>query len=173
MPRDLTPLVRRAAPVRGIFVALAVAAAFAACSGPGPSAPVSPTPGAPTAPPTAAPPTAGPPTSSPSGPAGVIVTIAAGGETFRVLLTEADDIATARELLAGTSMANIPNGRVVRGDPGVNTGYSWHLDPADFEWAEVTIELCDGKPSDVEKNAISGDRFCPWSAKVTAIEDAG
>jgi hypothetical protein len=169
MPRDLKPLARRATPVRAALLALAAAAVFAACSAPGPSAPANPTPGTPTAPPTAA-----PPTSSPSAGAGVIVTIAAGGETFRVLLTEADDIATARELLAGTSMANIPNGRVIRGDPGVNTGYSWHLDPADFEWAEVTMELCDGKPSDVEKNAISGDRFCPWSARVTLIEeDAG
>ena len=100
------------------------------------------------------------------------MTVEVGDETYRILLTEAADIATARALLAGTSMANIPNGKVVRGDPGVNTGYSWHIDPNDIEWAEVTMELCDGKPSDVEANTISGDRFCPWSAKVTAVEDA-
>ena len=142
---------------------IVAAAALAACGTPGTptSPPTSPTPGTPTSPPSAA----------PSAAAGVVVTIEAGGETYRVLLTQPDDIATARALLAGTSMANIPTGKVVRGDPGVNTGYSWHIDPNDIEWAEVTMELCDGKPSDVEANTISGDRFCPWSAKVTAVED--
>lgn len=144
-----------------------LAATLAACSPASPTtAPASPTPGGPSAPPTAA-----PPTSSPSVPAAVIVTIDTGGETFRILLTQPDDIAIARALLAGTSRSNIPNGRVIRGDPGVNTGYSWHIDPNDIEWAEVTMELCDGNPSDVENNAISGDRFCPWFARVTAIED--
>ena len=158
------PLVDRRRPgatLRIVAVA-ALAASLAACSTVGPStAPASPTPATPTARPTASPPTQ----------AGVIVTVAAGGETYRILLTEADDIAIARDLLAGKASSNIPNGRVVRGAAGVNTGYSWHIDPNDVEWAEMTIELCDGKPSDVEKNAISGDRFCPWSAQVVAIDE--
>lgn len=147
---------------RALPVLVLVAAALAACATPGPTTPPSPTPGTPTTPPSA----------GPSSPAGVVVTVEAGGETYRILLTEPDDIATARALLAGTATANIPNGKVVRGDPGVNTGYSWHIDPNDIEWAEMTMELCDGKPSDIEANTISGDRFCPWSAKVTAVEDS-
>jgi hypothetical protein len=101
----------------------------------------------------------------------VVVTLEVVGETYRILLTDPADIAVARELLAGNEAPSIPNGKVVRGDPGVNTGYSWHIDPNDIEWADMTIELCDGRPSDVEANSISGDRFCPWSAEVVAVDD--
>jgi hypothetical protein len=60
---------------------------------------------------------------------------------------------------------------VVRGDDGgVNTGFSWHIDPASLEFADMTIEVCDGTPSDVERGMIS-DRFCPWSAEVVAIDE--
>jgi hypothetical protein len=52
----------------------------------------------------------------------------------------------------------------------VNTGYTWHIDPADIEWADSTIEVCDGLPSDVEEGAITSDRFCPWSAEVIAVD---
>lgn len=103
----------------------------------------------------------------------VIVTIRVVGETYRVLLTDPADIAVARDLLAGKEAPRIPNGKVVRGDDGgVNAGYSWHIDPSDFEWADVTIEVCDGKPSDVAAGTITSDRFCPWSAEVVAIDPA-
>ncbi len=144
------------------IVVLAAAAVLAACS---PGATPSPTPGTPTGPP-------GPPSPSP-GASGVVVTIDVTGETYRILLTDPADIQVARDLLDGKAAPGIPNGKVVRGDPGVNTGYSWSIDPSDIEWADMTIELCDGKPSDVEANEISGDRFCPWSAKVVAVEPYG
>jgi hypothetical protein len=106
----------------------------------------------------------------PAGP--VIVTIrVADLETYKVMLTESDDIAAAEHLLAGTEAPDIPNGRVVRdGDGGVNSGYNWHIDPADVEWADSTTEVCDGLPSDVEKAIITSDRYCPWTAEVVAID---
>jgi hypothetical protein len=57
-------------------------------------------------------------------------------------------------------------------ETGVNEGYSWSLDPNDIEFADVTVEVCDGLPSDVEAGTISGDRYCPWSATVVAIDPA-
>jgi hypothetical protein len=106
---------------------------------------------------------------------GVIVTFrVADAEEYRVLLTDPEDIAIAERLLAGEAAPPIPNGVIVRGgDGGVNTGYSWHIDPESVEFAEMTIELCDGRPSYVEDGTLSGDRFCPWSAEVIAIEPAG
>jgi hypothetical protein len=102
----------------------------------------------------------------------VVVTFeVAGDERFKALLTEPADIDTARRLLDGEDVPSIPNGRVVR-ETGVNEGYSWSLDPADIEFAEVTIEVCDGLPSDVEAGVISGDRYCPWSAVVIAVDPA-
>ncbi len=58
---------------------------------------------------------------------------------------------------------------MLRGAPDVNVGYSWHIDPATIEFADTTTEVCDGRPSDVEKGAITADYYCPWSAKVVAI----
>ena len=125
--------------------------------------------------PSSSPPSAVTPTPSAPSPAanGMIVTIQVGDEEYRILLTDDDDIATAEELGTGDRDPLIPVGTIVRtGDGGVNSGYSWHIDPASFEWAELTIELCDGRPSFVEAGTISGDIFCPWSAQVVSVEPA-
>ena len=106
---------------------------------------------------------------SPTSPSpAAVATFAVSGETFRVALTTADQIAAARAAQAG-GPARIPSGRVVSGTQ-VNTGWSWHLE--DLSFAEVTIELCDGRPSDVEQAGVQfgGGRFCPWTATVVRIE---
>lgn len=135
-------------------------------------------PTAPLPPPTALPPSPIPtaaPTSAPATPAaGAVVTLkVADAETYKILLTDPADIAAARKLLAGEPAPGIPNGKVVRGDPGVNTGYSWQIDPASVEFVDMTTEVCDGRPSDVEQQIVTSEQFCPWSAKVVALEEAG
>jgi len=96
------------------------------------------------------------------------VTLAVGSEIFRVAVTTREQVAAARAAQAG-GRARIPNGRIVAGTQ-VNTGWTWHLE--DVAFAEATIELCDGRPSDVERQgpAFGGGRFCPWSATVIRIE---
>lgn len=113
------------------------------------------------------------PVISPSPPAegAVVVTFRApNATTWRQRLTEPGDIAVAREILAGTRGPMIPNGKIVRTDPDVNEGWSWHLDPGDFEWAEVTMEVCDGLPYHVEDGTLTSDRYCPWTAEVISVE---
>jgi hypothetical protein len=110
-------------------------------------------------------------TASPGADEPVIVTFEVVDERYKVLLTEPADIDTARRLLAGENVPSIPNGRVVR-ETGVNEGYSWSIDPNDVEFGDVTIEVCDGLPSDVEMGIVTGDRYCPWSAIVLGIEPA-
>ena len=103
---------------------------------------------------------------------GVVVTLrVAGAEQYRIRLTDPADIEIARRLLAGEEAPRIPNGVVVRGDPDANVGYSWHIDPESVEFADFTVEVCDGLPSDVEKGLITSDRYCPWSAEVIAIDE--
>ena len=110
------------------------------------------------------------PSPTPAGP--VVVTFeVAGSETFAALLTDPTDVGVAWRLLAGEDAPSIPNGRVIR-ETGVNTGWSWSMDPADFEFADVTIEVCDGLPSDVEAGIVTSERYCPWSAVVVAVEPA-
>jgi hypothetical protein len=94
----------------------------------------------------------------------------AGGERFKVELATSELVDHARKLLAGENISAIPNGLVVRDDPGVNAPWTWHIDPANFEFAFATIEVCDGIPSDVDKGVITSDMYCPWSAKVVAVD---
>ena len=110
--------------------------------------------------------------ASASADAPVVVTFEVVDERYKVLLTEPADIDTARRLLAGEDVPSIPNGRVIR-ETGVNEGYGWSIDPNDIEFADVTIEVCDGLPSDVEMGIVTGDRYCPWSAVVLGVEPAG
>ena len=108
-----------------------------------------------------------PTTPSPS----AIVTLrVAGGETFRVHLTSSEQVNAARRAQAG-GPARIPNGRIATGTD-VNTGWSWHL--IDVEFVESTIELCDGRPSEVERAGVAfgGGRFCPWTATVITIDES-
>ena len=105
--------------------------------------------------------------ASPSGAA--VVTFRVADESFRVRLTTAEQVSAARAAMSG-GRARIPNGRVVAGTD-VNVGWSWHLE--DVAFAEVTIEVCDGRPSDVERAGagFGGGRYCPWTAVVVEIKD--
>lgn len=94
----------------------------------------------------------------------------AGEETYRIELATPELVEHAQRLLAGEQVASIPLGTVVRGDPGPNAPWSWHIDPATLEFAEVTIEVCDGLPSYVEDGTVTSDQYCPWSAEIVAID---
>lgn len=97
-----------------------------------------------------------------------VAVIRVADETFRIALTTPGLLEAAQAAMAGTG-PTIPNGRIVAGTD-VNVGYSWHLE--DVEFAEVAIELCDGRPSDVEAQGTSfaNGRYCPWGAEVNAIQ---
>lgn len=94
----------------------------------------------------------------------------AGDETYKIELATPELIAHAERLLAGDQIAAIPLGTVVRDDPDVNEPWSWHIDPSTLEFADVTIEVCDGLPSHVEDGIVTSDQYCPWSAKVIAVD---
>jgi hypothetical protein len=98
--------------------------------------------------------------------ASALVTFRVGSESFRVRVYN-EQIDAAYRAAAG-SRVRVPNGRIV-GGADVNSGWSWHLD--DVAFTEATIEVCDGRPSDVERAGVSfgGGRFCPWSAEVATI----
>ncbi len=53
--------------------------------------------------------------------------------------------------------------------------WSWHLDAIDAHFADFTIEVCDAIPSHLQANKdawlASKQRWCPWGAKVIAVDD--
>jgi len=97
-------------------------------------------------------------------------------ETFKVRVTNPETIEDLVDVWQRVSAATIPNG-VLRAGPGEgnhNEPWNWHLDPEDIEMAEVTIEACSGRPSDVEEDLaywtdVVG-RFCPWSAELILLK---
>lgn len=95
-------------------------------------------------------------------------------ESFRVRITDADRVAQARRILQGEEPQKIVMGRLMRGNGGFNTGYSWQLDPASIQFVEAAIELCDGKPSFVERELDywidTVKSYCPWASRITGEE---
>jgi hypothetical protein len=103
-------------------------------------------------------------------PANPVATFQVVDETYKIELATPELVAHAQALLDGEDVASIPNGTVVRDDPGVNAPWSWHIDPATLAFADVTIEVCDGLPSYVEDGTVTSDQYCPWSAKIVGID---
>ena len=108
---------------------------------------------------------------------GVLATFDVSGESFRVWFTDPTAIETVLLVRDGRSRATIPAGPLRRGSgPGAhNAPWSWHLDPADVRMAEVTIELCDGRPSYVQAHLdefiATVGQYCPWGARLVALDD--
>lgn len=99
-----------------------------------------------------------------------LAVIDVNGEIYRIELIGPENLNHARALIAGSTDAPIPSGVIVPGDGDINAPWSWHIDPATLEWADATTEVCDGTPSQIEDGTFTYPRFCPWSAKVIALE---
>ena len=96
-----------------------------------------------------------------------------GGETFKVLIRDPQVIAEAERLIS-SGERRILSGKVERGDGGFNDPWSWHLNPDSVEFADITIELCDGCPhyleEDLEYWTKTVGYYCPWSTEIVKRE---
>ena len=106
---------------------------------------------------------------------GILVSFDVLGENYNIFITNEETIEDVFAVQRGESNALIPSGRLIKGSVQYNEPWSWHIDSEDIHMAEVTIELCDGKPSQVEAQLDYWvdvvQRFCPWSARILKIED--
>ena len=101
----------------------------------------------------------------------ILVTFETPSGSFIARIVDAVSIDRAREAFDEGGSAGIPNGRILEGDGGVNTGHNWHLE--DVELVDVTIEACDGTADFVDENLdvyLDLGNYCPWSSVVVAIE---
>ncbi|MDQ3969827.1 MAG: hypothetical protein M3275_15705 [Thermoproteota archaeon] len=96
----------------------------------------------------------------------------ANGDKFTVYATDPEAIQLLTDNYYGLNNMFV-TGRLVIGNGGFNSPWSWHLDPDHVTMAEFAIELCDGTPSEVEHNLpywlFQVETFCPWSSKVIEI----
>lgn len=92
------------------------------------------------------------------------------GETFVVGVTTPDQVQQMEARLA-SGEEGVISGELAAGDAGYNEPWSWHMIPSTVETPDVSIEVCDGRPSMVEEDLDywleTVGRFCPWSATVT------
>jgi len=93
--------------------------------------------------------------------------------TYKIELITPEQIEHVRELMAGSEEGRIPVGTIVRDDPSVNAPWSWHIDPTTLEFADATIEVCDGLPEYVEDGTLTSDTYCPWLAVPIKLEGPG
>lgn len=95
------------------------------------------------------------------------------GVTFKVVLS-GDAAVQARDAFANGEYPGFPNGKIVKGDGGVNAGHDWHL--VEVELTEMAMEVCDGTASYVDDLGYDefvsqhGDRFCPWAAELVGLD---
>jgi hypothetical protein len=109
--------------------------------------------------------------SQPSDVPSVVTFEVADQETYSIELTTAEQVAHVKELMNGSEDGRIPNGKIVRsGDGGVNSPWSWHIDPKTLEFVDVTTEVCDGLPSYVEDKTLTSQWYCPWNAEVVDLQ---
>lgn len=91
------------------------------------------------------------------------------GERFTVRVTDKETIRQMTDNYNGKNNYHV-TGNLVRGDGGFNQPWAWHLDPRSVRMAEISIELCDGRPSLVEGDLDywlgTVKTYCPWSSKV-------
>jgi hypothetical protein len=61
-------------------------------------------------------------------------------------------------------------GPIARGDGGHNLSWNWHFIPGQWDMVELSIELCDGTPrqvdDDVDAWLNNTQFFCPWTSYV-------
>ena len=92
-------------------------------------------------------------------------------ETYSIELVTPEQVAHVKELMKGSEDGRIPNGKIVRtGDGGVNSPWTWHIDPKTLEFVDITTEVCDGLPSYVEDKTLTSEWYCPWNAEVIDLQ---
>jgi hypothetical protein len=95
--------------------------------------------------------------------------VAVRNQSFWVRVSEPAAAAALRARLQ-SGMEGVISGELVAGDGGFNGPWTWHLAPATVSAPDVTTEVCDGRPSDVQGDrnywVNTVGRFCPWAATV-------
>jgi len=97
----------------------------------------------------------------------------AAKEVFYVWITNSTGITEALALWRGQSMARIPTGKLDCTSGTYNCGWTWHLKPDTIRFAEITIEICDGRPSYVEAHCstFADGTYCPWGTELIGLRD--
>jgi hypothetical protein len=94
------------------------------------------------------------------------------GERFSVRATDGETKRLMVQNYEGKNSMHI-TGKLAQGDGGFNSPWPWHLEPDSVRMAEVSIELCDGRPSLIEEDLDywieTVGSYCPGSSDVIEV----
>ena len=105
---------------------------------------------------------------------GALITFEACEATFTLWSTAGAFIDEAAALLQAGEQ-RIPIFSELLDGTDCDGQWTWHADAAAMSFADFTIELCDGCPFHIEDDKPywleTVGQYCPWSARVVAVED--
>ena len=105
---------------------------------------------------------------------GLWVTFSVRDEQFKAVVTQSKSMAYVLNYLSGHETKKVPNGKLLKVGE-FNPGWSWHLDPDSIVFTDLSIELCDGRPTYIEEHEddwlLSVKNYCPWSAVIESMRD--
>jgi hypothetical protein len=107
--------------------------------------------------------------------AGEYFNVSVVDEYFCVYITNPATLELAYKDYRG-EIRRIVSGNLSGGNGGFNQPWSWHLVPDSVRLVEMAVEICDGKPSFVEKdleNWLKIGIYCPWVSDIIKIGCAG
>ncbi len=111
---------------------------------------------------------------------GAFVTMRIGEqENFTAWVTDAAFVKEARDQLAKKTGQKVPNFKLVDGTDCADPRWSFHVDPKNLSWSDMSIEGTDGLPSHIEaakKTWLGGQgegaaRWTPWSTTVLSVAE--
>jgi hypothetical protein len=101
-------------------------------------------------------------------------------EDFVVRVTDQDVLDTMIEICLGLHGPMNVTGDLLTGNQGYNhdalsgSYWSWHLDEDTVALADMSMEICDGRPSFVDGDLhfwlTFVGHYCPWSCDIVAID---
>ena len=104
---------------------------------------------------------------------GAKITIKVNDQTFTFWSTNAGFIARAKQMQSSSKKATAMFSRLIDGRD-CDEQWTFHPDAAEMSWPALTIEGCDGRPSDIESDKLHWindvKRWCPWSTEVLAVD---
>jgi hypothetical protein len=105
---------------------------------------------------------------------GAVLQIQVNDQTFRFWSTNGEFIARAKDLKESGKSSAAMFGKLIDGSD-CDAQWTFHVDPGTMSWPDVTTEVCDGRPSDIEGNKDHWinvvSRWCPWNTKVLAVDE--
>jgi hypothetical protein len=101
---------------------------------------------------------------------GALFRVEVSGESFHVSVVDEAAIAEAERRIQEEDGLAIVIGTLARGHGGFNQPWSWHMLPMTVQVADISIEVCDGRPSMVEADVDywvdTVKQFCPAGGRL-------